>query len=86
MIDDDDRVELVGDKECCGFGGLFSVEMPAVSAAIMNDKLDKVEASNAEVLVGSDVSCLLHLEGGLRRRGSSVAVKHVAELLAGDQP
>ena len=86
LIDDDDRVELVGDKECCGFGGLFSVEMPAVSAAIMNDKLDKVEASNAEVLVGSDVSCLLHLEGGLRRRGSSVAVKHVAELLAGDQP
>jgi len=85
LLEDVERVELDGDKECCGFGGLFSVEMPAISAAIMDEKLDRVEASGADVLVGGDVSCLMHLEGGLRRRGSKVVVRHIAELLAGDE-
>lgn len=76
-----DRVDFDGDRECCGFGGLFSVEMPAVSAAIMNAKLDRLEASGADTLVGGDVSCLIHLEGGLRRRGSEIRVRHIAELL-----
>lgn len=84
LISPEVRVALDGEKECCGFGGLFSVEMPAVSAAIMRDKLDKVEASGASVLTGGDLSCLVHLEGGLRRRGSKVEVKHIAELLAGE--
>ncbi len=83
LLESVDRVDLDGDKECCGFGGLFSVEMPAISAAIMDEKLDRVEASGAETLVGGDVSCLMHLEGGLRRRGSKVVVRHIAELLAG---
>jgi L-lactate dehydrogenase complex protein LldE len=81
LIGDESRAALDGDKECCGFGGLFSVEMPAVSAAIMDEKLDNIEESGADVLVGGDVSCLLHLEGGLRRRGSGVEVRHIAELL-----
>jgi L-lactate dehydrogenase complex protein LldE len=84
LLEDIERVELEGDKECCGFGGLFSVEMPAISAAIMDEKLNRVEASGADILVGGDVSCLMHLEGGLRRRGSKVVVRHIAELLAGD--
>ena len=76
-----DQVPLEGAEECCGFGGLFAVEMAAISTAIMNEKLDRVEASGADTLVGGDVSCLIHLEGGLRRRGSSIEVKHIAELL-----
>jgi len=48
----------------------------------MNEKLDQVERSGAGVLVGGDVSCLLHMAGGLRRRGSDIEVKHIAELLA----
>jgi len=83
LLDATARAELDGAKECCGFGGLFSIEMPAVSEAIMKDKLDRVEASGADVLVGSDVSCLLHMEGGLRRRGSKVEVRHIAELIGG---
>lgn len=77
--------ELEGSEECCGFGGMFAVEMPAVSAAIMNEKLDRIEASGADTLVGGDISCLLHIEGGLRRRNSKIAVKHLAEALAGDE-
>jgi L-lactate dehydrogenase complex protein LldE len=60
--------------------------MPAVSAAIMNEKLDRIQASGADTLVGGDVSCLIHLEGGLRRRDSKIVVKHLAEVLAGDAP
>lgn len=81
LLTDVDRVELDGDRECCGFGGLFSVEMPAVSASIMDAKLDRVLASGADILVGSDISCLMHLEGGLRRRGATIEVRHLAELL-----
>lgn len=79
------RVELEGADECCGFGGLFSVEMPAVSTAIMDSKLDRIEASGADTVVGGDFSCLLHIEGGLRRRGSRIAVKHIAQLLGNGQ-
>jgi L-lactate dehydrogenase complex protein LldE len=75
------RSSLEGERECCGFGGIFAIEMAAVSTAIMERKLDSIEASGADTLVGGDVSCLLHLAGGLRRRGSDIDVKHIAELL-----
>lgn len=84
LLADVDRVELAGDRECCGFGGLFSVEMPAVSAAIMDEKLDHIVDSGADTVVGGDVSCLIHIAGGLRRRGSDIAVRHVAELLGAE--
>ncbi len=84
LLQDVERVDLEGATECCGFGGLFSVEMPAVSEAIMDVKLDQIEASGANTVVGSDISCLLHIEGGLRRRGSPVAVKHIAQLIGDD--
>lgn len=83
LLDEVHRVELEGDEECCGFGGLFAVEMPDISGAIMDEKLDRLEASGAGVLVGGDISCLIHLEGGLRRRGSDIEVRHIAELLVG---
>lgn len=78
-----DRCELEGAEECCGFGGLFAVEMPEVSGAIMDTKLDHVEGTRAETLVGYDMSCLMHLSGGLRRRGSGIEVKHISEIIAG---
>ncbi|MEN8235725.1 MAG: (Fe-S)-binding protein [Actinomycetota bacterium] len=81
-----DRRELEGAHECCGFGGLFAMEMPEVSGSIMDTKLDNVEATGATALVGYDTSCLLHLAGGLHRRGSEIEVRHIAELLApGDE-
>jgi L-lactate dehydrogenase complex protein LldE len=79
-----ERARFEGDRECCGFGGLFAIEMPAVSGAIMDRKLDMLEESGADVVSGGDVSCLLHLQGGLRRRGSNIEVRHIAELLAGE--
>jgi L-lactate dehydrogenase complex protein LldE len=75
--------ELPGAEECCGFGGLFAIKMSNISAAIMRRKLDNIEATGADTVIGTDVSCLMHIAGGLRRRGSKVQVKHLAEILRG---
>jgi L-lactate dehydrogenase complex protein LldE len=77
-----DLVEVERPLDCCGFGGLFAVELPEVSTAMMDSKLDQIEAVAPDLLIGGDVSCLLHLEGGLRKRGSSIAVRHLAQVLA----
>ncbi len=78
-----EQTELPEADTCCGFGGLFAVKMSAISGAMLDRKLDNVEASAADILVGSDVSCLMHMSGGLQRRGSKVEVKHIAEVLRG---
>ena len=68
-------------EECCGFGGLFSVKHPEISGAMLERKLAAVEQSGAERLVSCDLGCLLHLGGGLHRRGSTIRVQHLAELM-----
>jgi L-lactate dehydrogenase complex protein LldE len=68
---------------CCGFGGLFAVKMADISSAMLARKLDTIEASGADTVVVTDVSCGMHMNGGLHRRGSSIKVRHVAEILAG---
>jgi L-lactate dehydrogenase complex protein LldE len=69
-------------ETCCGFGGLFSVKMSDVSGAMLQRKLECIEESGAEMVVATDMSCLMHIAGGLRRRDSHVSVKHLAEVLA----
>jgi L-lactate dehydrogenase complex protein LldE len=77
-------VDLPDAETCCGFGGIFSVEMPEISVAMLATKLDNVAGTGADVLVGGDVGCLMHMEGGLRRRADAdIAVVHIAELLDG---
>jgi L-lactate dehydrogenase complex protein LldE len=79
-----EQTALPGADECCGFGGLFAVKMGDISGAILERKLDNIEASGADVITGTDVSCLMNIAGGLQRRGSRVKVKHLAELLRGE--
>lgn len=78
-------VELNGAEECCGFGGLFAIKMGEISGAMLERKLDAIEQAQVQTLVGCDVSCLLHISGGLHRRGASVKTKHLAEILANDK-
>jgi L-lactate dehydrogenase complex protein LldE len=73
--------EVKDQDECCGFGGLFSVKQPEISGRMLEQKLESVAASGADRLVSCDLGCLLHLGGGLRRRGSSIRVQHLAQLL-----
>lgn len=72
------------DPDCCGFGGVFSVDQPELSAAMLARKLRAVQASQAERVVGCDVSCLMHIEGGLRKEGLAPRCAHLAQVLAGD--
>lgn len=77
-----DIVEQANPTECCGFGGLFAVKMSDISGAMLKRKLDGLEQSGAQTVVGCDVSCLLHIAGGLHRRRSKIKTRHLAELLA----
>ncbi|MFD0257481.1 (Fe-S)-binding protein [Kitasatospora indigofera] len=74
--------ELPGAEECCGFGGTFAVKNPDVSAAMGADKVRNSLSTGAGVLCGADNSCLLHLDGTLRRRGAAMRAVHLAEILA----
>ena len=69
------------DEVCCGFGGAFSVKMSDVSTAMLDEKLDNVVATGASTLIAGDTGCIMHMQGGLRRRGSDVQVVHIAEML-----
>jgi L-lactate dehydrogenase complex protein LldE len=75
-------VELPGADQCCGFGGLFSVKYPDISASMGKDKLRNLEQTGAEILISSDVSCLMHLSGMAQRRQLPVRMMHIAEVLA----
>lgn len=75
------RRVVTAEDECCGFGGLFSVKHPEISTRMLERKMDNVLASGAERLVSCDLGCLLHVGGGLHRRGASIKVQHLAEIL-----
>src|SRR5690606_11235553 len=76
--------EMADAEECCGFGGLFAVKYPEISDAMVSAKADNVTSSGADLLTGPDLGCLLNIAGKLKRRESAVAVRHIAEVLAGD--
>ncbi len=75
-------VPLERSDECCGFGGSFSVRLPAISGAMVRDKAAFIEQTGADTLVATDAGCLMNIAGCLRRRGSRVRCLHLAEVLA----
>lgn len=75
-------IELSRPDDCCGFGGTFAVAEEAISCAMGRDRIADHERGGAEVITGTDVSCLTHMGGLLRRSGKPQRVLHVAELLA----
>ena len=76
--------DLPDAETCCGFGGLFAIKMGPLSSAMLDAKIDAIERSGADEVVATDVSCLMHIGGGLHRRASRIRVRHIAEVLAGD--
>lgn len=80
-IDGAEVVDLHEAETCCGFGGLFAVKMGDISTAMLGRKMDSVRDSGADTLTGCDMSCLMHIDGGLRRAGKRPRVMHLAELL-----
>ena len=76
--------EIPDAESCCGFGGLFCVKYPEISARMADEKCAAIAATGAGTLAAADLGCLLNLGGTLARQGSPITVKHIAELLAGD--
>ena len=68
--------------ECCGFGGMFSVEEPDVSVRMGTDKLERHMATGAEYITGPDSSCLMHMQGVARRLGKPIKFIHVVQIMA----
>jgi L-lactate dehydrogenase complex protein LldE len=69
-------------EDCCGFGGTFAVKMADISGAMVAEKAEHVAETEAEVLTGLDMGCLMNIGGRLRRNGANIRVLHLAELLA----
>jgi L-lactate dehydrogenase complex protein LldE len=83
LMDGIEFVELQRPDECCGFGGAFAVSEEAVSCLMGEDRVLDHEQAGAEVLTANDMSCLMHLDGIIRRQKKPIRVLHVAEILAG---
>jgi L-lactate dehydrogenase complex protein LldE len=82
MVEGLEYVPLANAEQCCGFGGTFAVKMPRISAAMVDEKVDRILDTGADLVLGLDMSCLMNIEGRLRRRGRRVEVRHLAEVLA----
>jgi L-lactate dehydrogenase complex protein LldE len=74
--------ELPEAQDCCGFGGIFSVEHPELSAEMLKRKIRNLEATQSPTLVVCDAGCLMHIQGGLHRNKMKQKVLHIAEILA----
>lgn len=87
-VDGLDLKEMKDSDVCCGFGGTFCVKYSSISNAIVTKKMANIEATGANLLLAGDMGCLMNMAGKLRREGSAVEVRHVAEVLAGmtDKP
>ncbi len=77
----DRLVPLPEADSCCGFGGLFAVKMADVSGAMLARKCRQIATTGAATVVVTDVSCGMHMQGGLERAGSTARVRHIAEVL-----
>jgi L-lactate dehydrogenase complex protein LldE len=75
--------ELPEADSCCGFGGTFCVKYSEISNAIVEKKARNIEATGADLLLAGDLGCLMNMAGKLKRDGSKVETRHVAEVLAG---
>lgn len=74
-------VELEREAECCGFGGTFAVKHPAISAAMVKDKVDDIARTGASTVLAGDCGCLMNITGAMAHSGVKIAGKHLAQFL-----
>ena len=80
-VRDAELVELPSAAECCGFGGVFSIEHPELSAELLNRKISNLTLSAAPTLVVTEAGCRMHIAGGLGKQRKTQRVVHLAEVL-----
>lgn len=74
-------IDLPQAEDCCGFGGIFSVEHPELSAEFLKRKIANLETTGVPTLVTAEAGCLMHIAGGLHRQRKKQSVMHIAEIL-----
>jgi len=77
-----DVKEMPENTLCCGFGGAFGFDYPAVSERLMNRKLSNAESTGAPTVVTDNQGCIMHLRGGIDAGGGKLKVRHISELVA----
>lgn len=82
LVEGIEVVEPDRPDECCGFGGMFSIEEKGVSHMMGQEKLKRHIDTGAEYITGADCSCLMHLAGVAGKDGRNIQFKHVVEILA----
>ena len=75
-------VDLKDNETCCSFGGTFAVKFDAISTAMAQQKVDNAMAANADYIISTDASCLLHLQGYIEKNNLSIKTMHLADVLA----
>ncbi len=75
-------VEMPETETCCGFGGSFAVKFEAISIAMADQKITNALATNADIIISTDVSCLMHLEGYAKKKELPITTMHIADVLA----
>jgi L-lactate dehydrogenase complex protein LldE len=73
--------ELPGAENCCGFGGMFSTRHEPIAVGMAEQKIQAIESTGAEYIIATDMSCLSHLEGYIKKQGKNIRIMHVADVL-----
>ena len=77
-----DLVEMADNETCCGFGGTFAVKFEDISVAMGQQKAENVIGTEAEILISTDLSCLMHIDGVMQMQQTKVVSMHLADVLA----
>ena len=75
-------IEMADNETCCGFGGSFAVKFEPISIAMGDQKITHASATGAEFIISTDMSCLMHIDGCLKHKGTGLKVVHLADVLA----
>ena len=75
-------VEMNDVETCCGFGGSFAVKFDAISVAMADQKIINATATQADYIISTDLSCLMHIDGCIKNKNSSLKTMHIADVLA----
>ncbi|MGM9924451.1 MAG: (Fe-S)-binding protein [Bacillus sp. (in: firmicutes)] len=74
-------IPLPNAHNCCGFGGTFSVKMGQISEQMVDEKVECIESTEAEYIIGADPGCIMNIGGRIERKGKPIKIMHIAEVL-----
>jgi glycolate oxidase iron-sulfur subunit len=76
-----EQVPLADAEQCCGGAGIYNLQHPAISQAVLDAKLDRIAEARVDVVATGNPGCIMQIGAGLLRRGSRVRVAHPVDLL-----